>query len=55
MHGHVAKAMASAEALGLENNHLEWFQFLGGMVTNERRKGGKRNRADALAGRPQPA
>ena len=33
MHGHVAKAMANAEALGLEGSHLEWFQFLGGMVT----------------------
>ncbi len=33
MHAHVAKAMASAEALGLEGSHLEWFQFLGGMVT----------------------
>ena len=33
MHAHVAKAMASAEALGLEGSHMEWFQFLGGMVT----------------------
>jgi geranylgeranyl diphosphate synthase type II len=33
MHAHVAKAMASAEALELKGSHLEWFQFLGGMVT----------------------
>ena len=33
MHGHVAKAMANAHALGLEGSDLEWFQFLGGMVT----------------------
>ena len=33
MHGHVAKAMANAQALGLEGSDLEWFQFLGGMVT----------------------
>lgn len=33
MHAHVDKAMANAEALGLEGSHLEWFQFLGGMVT----------------------
>ena len=34
MHAHVAKAMASAEALGLEGSHLKWFQFLGSMVTH---------------------
>ncbi|MGB1122624.1 MAG: polyprenyl synthetase family protein, partial [Flavobacteriales bacterium] len=33
MHAHVDKAMANAEALGLKGSHLEWFQFLGGMVT----------------------
>ncbi len=33
MSSQVSQAMVSVEALGLEGSHLEWFQFLGGMVT----------------------
>ncbi|HBP46089.1 MAG TPA: polyprenyl synthetase [Flavobacteriales bacterium] len=33
MNSQVSQAMVSVEALGLEGSHLEWFQFLGGMVT----------------------
>ena len=33
MNSQVSQAMVSVEALGLAGSHLEWFQFLGGMVT----------------------
>ena len=33
MHAHVANAMECVDALGLDEAHRNWFEFLGGMVT----------------------